>query len=103
MWVPVVVAVRTSPSPANVPPVIWTVALARSRLSGSDTERVGDRVSVLPSTNEATDATDDSTGGSLMAVRLTVVVAGALAMLKSSVTTKGTVRVGAEPKSVGFS
>ena len=39
---PVGVALSASPSPVNVPAVIETVALARSRLSGSDTEAARD-------------------------------------------------------------
>ena len=97
MWVPATLAESTSPSPAKPPPTIWTVALARSRLSGSVTESVGDSGSVLPSVKPAVAVSEAAAGASLTAVRWTVVVAAALAMLKSSFTTQVMVRVGSAP------
>src|SRR5262252_7869337 len=102
MWVPAVLAASTSPSPVKVPPVIDTVAFAKLRSSGSDTDAVGESASVLPSVNEALGATEVKVGGSLIAVMLTVVVASPLPTLKSSFTTQVIVRVGSEPKSVGL-
>ena len=92
----------TSPSPAKVPPVIFTVALAILRLSTSDTVSVGEICRVVPAVNVTVGATAVRVGASLMPVMLTVVVATALWMLKSSATVQVTVRVGSEPKSVGL-
>src|ERR1043166_991935 len=97
MWVPATLAESTSPSPAKVPPVIDTVAFAILRLSGSDTDNVGESCTVLPSRNDNVGVTEVSIGASLIAVMLTVVVAAALPTLKSSFTTQVIVRVGSEP------
>src|SRR5580704_4184921 len=75
MLVPVVLAVSRSPSPANVPPMILTVALTRSRLSGSTTV-IGARLRGEPSSVYATPPLPPprKLGGSLTLVMVTVVV-----------------------------
>ena len=42
MWVPATLAPSTSPSPAKVPPAIFTVALTMLRVSGSVSVADGD-------------------------------------------------------------
>src|SRR5271155_2992548 len=98
MLVPVVVAANTSPSPANVPAAIDTVAPARSRLSGSDTVTLGDNVSTVDGTAVTAATTPPSAGGSLTAVMLPVEVAVPVELLAPpSLSVQVTVRVGAEP------
>src|ERR1043166_7808547 len=97
MWVPATLAESTSPSPAKVPPVIFTVAFAILRLSGSDTDNVGESCTGLPSRNDRVGNTEVRVGASLIAVMLTVGVAAVLPTLKSSFTPQVTVRVGSEP------
>jgi hypothetical protein len=64
MLVPAVLNPSTSPSPANVPPVTCTVALDRSRLSGSLTETAPDTVTApAPWVKCALVATFDKVGG----------------------------------------
>src|SRR5215467_14161252 len=65
MCVPTVEVDSTSPSPANVPPAIFTVAPCRPRLSGSDTDTAPDSVTACPSVNETLDATFAKVGGSV--------------------------------------
>jgi hypothetical protein len=76
MTVPLVWPETSSVSPANAPPVIDTVALARSRLSGSLTVTVGDNVvgSACSSVHDATVVPSASVGGSLTLVTVSVVV-----------------------------
>src|ERR1051325_5202050 len=104
MAVPETSAVSTSPSPANVPPVIATVAPASARLSGSDTVTDGDNVTGDPfSVNDALTA-PASVGASFTAVMLTTDVTLLVALLAlPSLSVQVTVRVGAEPKSSGLS
>src|ERR1700730_16307866 len=104
MLVPVVVAASTSPSPENVPPVILTVASRSFWSSGSVTVTLGDRVTVLLGAPTTDGATFDNVGASLTKVTLMVEVAvpvenDALPSLSVQVS----VRVGFEPKLVGFS
>ena len=98
MPVPAVLAARTSPSPAKVPPAIDTVADTRSRLSGSVTEAAGDKVTVWLAV-KATLAAAVSVGGSLIAVMLTVVVCAVERLNEPapSLSTQVMVRVGVEP------
>src|SRR5262245_2984276 len=104
MLVPATFAESTSPSPGNVPPVIATVAPARLRLSTSDTTADGDSVTGDPFSVKDASAVQARVGGSLTAVMLTVVVTLAVALLAPpSSSVQVTVRVGAEPKSVGLS
>src|SRR5262249_2347093 len=110
MLVPVVVAPSTSPSPAHVPPVIASVALASLRLSASLTAAVGDRVMVCPWNDTAAEAaTFEKVGASLILVMLTVEVTGVLtsvpplAVPLGSIKVQVSVRVAFEPKLVGFS
>src|ERR1700693_5711641 len=100
------------PNGENVPlvisaPLIETVALARLRLSVSKTETLPDRVAgvACSSVQAVSVATLESTGGSLIGVMLTVVVATVLRLLEPwpSLSIQVTVRVGSEPESVGFS
>src|ERR1700682_1954438 len=105
MLVPVVLVDRTSPSPANVPPLTAIVAPASVVLSGSDTVTAPDRVAAAPpSVKLAEVATLLRVGGLLTPVRLTVVVAAALTLLVEppSLTTQVTVRVGLARKLVGL-
>ena len=90
----------TSPSLANVPPTIFTVALARLRLSTSETVRALDRVCAAAfSVYDALVATLVSTGGSLIAVMLMVSVCAVLRLNEPepSLSTQVTVRVLLEP------
>src|SRR5580700_8539824 len=106
MLVPLVLAASTSPSPAKVPPVTATVALVSLRLSGSDTDSDGDTVTVWPAVATAAEvATLLKVGGSLTLVSDTVSVTGVLRLLDAlpSLRVQVTVRVGLEPKLVGFS
>src|SRR5215470_7869978 len=96
MLVPDVVAASTSPSPANVPAVIFTVALANVRLSGSDTTAADDNV-FAPAFSVKL-----AVGGSFTPTTLTVAVCGAL-VSRPSLIEKLSVRELSEPKSVGFS
>src|ERR1043166_2818238 len=92
MLVPVVDVESRSASPANVPPVIDTVALARLRLSGSTTEADPDSVVAAScSVYCAVEAMLLSVGGSLTPMPETVGVWGAL-LSTPSFTTQ--VRVG---------
>ena len=97
MLVLVVVAPSTSPSPANVPPVIFTVALASVALSMSETVMAGDTAVVLPWVKAIEGATLLSVGG--MCAMSTVVVTGALELLLPlpSLTTQLMVRVELAP------
>src|SRR5262249_17463221 len=97
---PFVFAASTSLSPAKVPPVTATVALASLRVSGSATVTIGDKVvGGCSSVHDATAAPSDSAGASFTAVMLTVVVAGALRLdgPEPSLATQVTVRVVFEP------
>src|ERR1041385_1020150 len=98
MLVPFVLKLSTSPSPANVSPVICSVALARLVLSMSVIDRPGEIAAVLPWVKASVVATP-SVGG-IWSID-TVVVTGALAALPS-LTTQLIVRVGLEPKSFGL-
>src|SRR5262249_58607026 len=95
-WVPGGWAARGCQAPGN-PRAIEMVAFATLRLSGSDTDKVGESWMVLPSRKDTLEVTEVRVGASLTAVMLTVVVWGALPTLKSSFTTQVTVRVGSEP------
>ncbi len=82
------------------------VAWASVRLSGSETVTADDSVTAAPSSVKAASvATFDSVGGSLTLVMLTVVVTAVLRLFDPppSSSTQVRVRVGREPKSVGFS
>ena len=75
MLVPATLTASWSPSPAKVPPMIFTVALARFWLSGSATEAAPDSVTAAPfSVKVAPAAMLDSVGASFVAVMPTVVV-----------------------------
>ena len=103
--VPAVLKPSTSPSPANLPVVIDTVAPTRSRLSGSVTvARLDSTTGVGPSVNCAPGAALN-VGASLTAVTLIVEVAVETLLLLAvpSSTVHVTVRVGEDPKSVGLS
>ena len=105
MLVPVVLAASMSWSLAKVPPVIETVALASVRLSGSVTATAPASVTApAASVNCWLVATLPSVGGWLRLVTETVVVTAVLRLLEAppSLSTQVTVRVGSEPKSVGF-
>jgi hypothetical protein len=92
MLVPAVLVASTSPSPANLPAVIDTVALSRSRLSGSLTVRDGDRVTAPPfSVYDTLAATPDRVGGSFT-LRIVTVVVCAVAVALPSLTVQVTVR-----------
>src|SRR5215831_16051762 len=105
MPVPVVFAGSTSPSPANVPPAIFTVAPAQVVLSGSDTVTPGDSVIDAAFSVKLALVATVSVGGSLTAVMLIVVVVTALRLLEPepSLSSHVTVRVGSAPKLVGLS
>src|SRR5215831_9838553 len=64
-----------SPSPANVPPVIFTVADLRKTSSGSVIDVLGAKVTVLVGVPVIDEGTPASVGASLMKVTLTVEVA----------------------------
>src|ERR1700733_11995520 len=81
MAVPAVFTVSTSPSPANVPPTMFTVALTRSRLPGSLTVTALDSVAAAPPcVNAALVATFDKVGGWFTAAIDIVVVTGVLGL-----------------------
>src|ERR1043166_933720 len=82
MLVPETLAASTSPSPAKVPPVIFTVALASVIVSGSDTVMLGEIVMVCCGTNITAAATFDNVGASLTAVTTTVVNCGELVLFE---------------------
>src|SRR5258708_3226921 len=105
MLVPPTVAASTSPSPANVPPVIDTVAFVSVRLSGSDTASDGDTVTVCPLAKDTSVATLLRLGGSLPLVMDSVSVTVVLKLLDAlpSLSAQVMVRLGNEPKFVGFS
>src|ERR1043166_8147612 len=76
MTVPVVDVASTSPSPANLPPVIDTVALARLRLYGSVTVSAPESVAVAScSVYCALAATLVRVGGSLTPTTVIVLLA----------------------------
>ena len=83
MLVPVVVAPSTSPSPANEPPVIATVAFASVRLSGSATAAADDRSFAPPFSVKLAVAVPLSVGGSFTPTTVTVAVCGALVISPS--------------------
>src|ERR1700739_2972531 len=110
--VPTAVAASTSPvvwpDPVNVPfnmsaLLSTTVAPVSVVLSGSDTEALPDTVASAPSSVHDAVVRPNSVGGSLTLVMPTVVVTGVLDAPTWSVTTQLMLRVGLEPKSVGFS
>ena len=72
-----------SMSPAKVPPVIFTVAWARSRLSGSDTEALPDRVTAAPFSVNVASVVPVRVGGSLTGVMPIVVVWTVLVLLEA--------------------
>src|SRR4051794_21257718 len=99
MLVPAVFAASTSPSPTNVPAVIFTVAFVRVWLSGSDSARLGAMVSVWPRWNGTRVGTEVSVGRSLTAVMPIVVVALVTALLAlPSLRVQTRVRLGFDPK-----
>src|SRR5262249_58524349 len=103
MPVGAVTADSTSPSPTKVPPVIFTVALASVRLSGSDTVTFGDSTTALPfSVNDAL-VVPVRVGGSFTAVTLTVVGLAVLRLNEPlpSLSTHVTRRGGVGPATVG--
>src|SRR5215813_13413920 len=104
MLVPATERLSTSPSPAKVPPVIATVALARFALSGSETEAAP--ASVTPaafSVYGKAVTRPASIGGSLTAVRLMVVVTVLVGLLAlPSLSVQATDRPGSAPKLVGL-
>src|SRR5215470_8915147 len=102
MLVPDVVAASTSPSPANVPAVIFTVALANVRLSGSDTTAADDSVFAPAFSVKLAVAATVAVGGSFTPTTVTVAVCGAL-VSSPSFTTQVSERALSEPKLVGFS
>ena len=97
--VPIVEVASTSPSPANVPPATFTVALVMPRLSGSVTVTDGDSVTVCPSVKATVPAVAVSVGGSLTAVMLSVEVTTVLRLNEPlpSLSCQVTVRVVLEP------
>src|SRR5262245_18135769 len=101
-----VLKLSTSPSPANLPVVIDTVAPASVRLSGSDTDAAPDSTTAPAfSVNCALVATLANVGGSLTPVRLIVLVAVPEVAVPPllSTTVQVTRRVGSDPKLVGLS
>src|SRR5690349_4290717 len=74
MLVPVVVAASTSPSPANVPPAIFTVAFESVRLSASATTAADETVFAPPFSVKPAVATPESVGGSFTPTTVNVVV-----------------------------
>src|SRR5215475_5318752 len=98
---PVGVALSTSPSPAKVPPKIFTVALDRFGLSRSVTVMAGDSVVVLPWVKAMVAATLLRLGGTF--AMSTVVVTGPLRLNEPepSLSTQVTVRVLLAPKLFG--
>src|ERR1043166_1566526 len=102
---PVSVAASTTQSAPKVPPVIDTVALTSARLSGSDTERLGEIVVATDGATVSEEATLDRVGASLTAMTLTVSVCAVLRLNEAepSLSTQLTMRVRLEPKLVGFS
>src|SRR5438309_801044 len=105
MLVPAVELASTSASPANFPPVIDTVALVSVESSGSVTVTLPDSVVAPPSSvKDALSATPVSVGAWLLATMLIVSVRAVLWLNEAepSLTTQVTVRVGNDPKSLGF-
>src|SRR6267142_994679 len=104
MAVPAMLTASTSPSPAKVPVVIATVAPASVRLSRSEIVTLGDSVTGAAfSVKLALVATLPRVGGLLTAVMLTVEVAVPMGLLAlPSLSVQVTVRVGLEPKLLGF-
>src|SRR5262249_12648261 len=101
---PVAVADRMSPAPANAPAVIATVAPARLMLSTSLTVGVGESAVVAPWVNETRGSAAVTVGASLTAVMSIVEVAlPVLLLVALSVIVHVTVRVGSEPNRVGLS
>src|ERR1051326_6031107 len=97
MLVPVVDVESRSASPANVPPVIDTAALAGLRLSGSTTEADPDTAGEAScSVYCAVEAMLLSVGGSLTPMNETVEICGAL-VISPSFTTQVSVRGVFEP------
>src|SRR5260370_20311309 len=105
MLVPVVVAASTSPSPANLAPVIDTVAeLSVFTPSGSLTVMLGDNVvAALSSVHAALAATLLKVGGISACGTDTVSVCTVLKLFDEppSLSTQVTVRVGLRPPFVG--
>ena len=102
--VPVVSKASTSPSPANAPPAIDTVALVMAVLSGSEIDSVADSVTAAPfSVKLALVATVLRVGAASSGVIVMVLVCAALRPLEPlpSLTTQLTVRVGLLPWLVG--
>src|SRR5690242_4906082 len=79
MLVPATLAASTSPSPANVPPVNATVALAMLRLSGSATVTDGDSVTAGPFSVKDALVVPASVGASSTPTTVSVVVVTLLA------------------------
>src|SRR5215831_9230049 len=102
MLVFVVVAASTSPSPANLPAVMETVALANVRLSGSDTTAADDTVFAPAFSVKLAVAATVAVGGSFTPTTVTVVVCGEL-VIRPSLIEKVSRRDVSEPKFVGLS
>src|SRR5262245_23323692 len=100
MLVPALDAERISPSPGNVPAVIFTVAPLRFKLSGSATVSAGESVTVWNCVSVTADATELNAGALLIGLMVTVVVPEPVAA--PSLTDQVTVRVGCDPKFVGL-
>src|SRR5262249_59802404 len=96
----VVSAASTSLSPAKVPPTIATVALARVRLSESETLAAPASVTAAPFWVNVAPVTPARFGGLLTAVTETVVVWTVLRLLERlpASATPGMVRLGVGPK-----
>src|SRR5262249_39713906 len=107
MAVPAGLAGKTSPSLGEGPPGVRTVARDRMRTSAAATEAPLASVTAPPSSvkDALVAATFDNVGASLMLVTLMVVVCAALRLNEPepSLSVQVSVRVGFEPKSVGFS
>src|SRR5262245_48554778 len=101
MLVPAPDAERMSPSPGNVPAVIFTVAPVRVKLSGSDTARAGESVTLWNCVSVTEDATELNEGALLIGLMVTMVVCGADEVCPS-LTDQVIVRVVFDPKFVGF-
>src|SRR5215469_3290897 len=105
MLVPLVDVASTSASPANLPPVIDTVALTSVVSSGSLTVTLPDSVVVGPSSvYAALAATPVNVGDWLTAMTLIVSVCAVLRLNEPdpSLTTQVAVRVGLAPKLLGL-
>jgi hypothetical protein len=90
-----------SPSPGNVPAVILTVAPVRFKLSGSETARLGESVTLWNCVSVTADATELNEGALLIGLTVTVVVCepgGEIPSLADQVI----VRVVFDPKFVGL-